>query len=129
PPEGAASTDKRGVTFSMLVTALLTVAVLYIFRGASDGVRGAWVLGLSGACAALGFLLTNDRRDARHNLGIGFRIQAAALLVVAVPVALAGIWIIVAWSVLAVAFAMLGSALKLPIARRPGAWVGRRGVL
>src|SRR5437867_1529075 len=26
PPEGAASTDKRGVTFSMLVTALLTVA-------------------------------------------------------------------------------------------------------
>ena len=123
PALGITPTAKRGVTFSMLVTALLTLAVLWIVRDQSHAARGAWVMALSSACAALGFVLTNDRSDARHNLGVGFRIQAAALLVVAVPVALAGISIILGWAVLAIAFAVLGKALDLRVSRWAGAVV------
>lgn len=122
-------TAKRGVTFSVLVTALLTAALLVVLKDSSDVARGGWVLGLSAACAALGFLLTNDRNDARHHLGVGYRIQAAALLVVAVPVALSGIWIIIGWGILSLAFATLGNLLQLRISRWAGVMVWRLAVL
>jgi len=62
------------------------------------------------------------RRAAKNSLAfgelaIGYAIQFLALLVVAVPVALSGIWIAGAWGVLAVALAVLGYVLDLPIAR------------
>src|SRR5205814_1006779 len=68
-------------TFSVLVTALLTTAVLGILHAASDTTRGAWVLGLAGACAALGFALSRKRAADHplHPLAVAYRVQAAAL--------------------------------------------------
>jgi uncharacterized membrane protein len=113
--------------FSLAVTALLTTAVLLTLHDASDAVQGAWVVVLAGACGAMGMLLSRGRDKANplHPLAIAFRIQAAALVVVAVPVALNGVNIVFGWTVLALAFAALGELLDLPISRWAGAIVWR----
>ena len=131
PPDEAifVPAEKRGITFSMVVTALLTAALLFVLRDASHLARGLWVLALSGTCAGLGMLVRHPAHEARRNLSIGYRIQAAALLVVAVPAALAGVWIVIGWAVLALAFAAVGKALDLPLARRAGIWVWRLATL
>jgi uncharacterized membrane protein len=108
-----------GVTFSLMVTAALTVALVNLFRHEPQLVRGLWTLGLSACCVAAGFaLLRVGRNGAVHALSVGYRIQAAALVVVSVPVALSGMWITVAWGALALAFALLGAALDLSVSRR-----------
>jgi len=119
----AAAQRNAAPMFSVLVTALLTTAVLSIFHDASHAARGAWVLGIAAACAACGFALT--RSETFRPLAIGFRIQSAALLVVAVPVALAGPWISIGWGGLALAFAALGAAMDLRVSRHAAAftWV------
>jgi uncharacterized membrane protein len=113
--------------FSLAVTALLTVAVLLTLHDASDAVRGAWVVVLAGACGAMGMLLSRgrDKTHPLHPLAVGFRVQAAALVVVAVPVALSGVNIVFGWVVLALAFAALGEVLDLPISRWAGGIVWR----
>jgi uncharacterized membrane protein len=113
--------------FSVAVTALLTTAVLLVLRDASDAVRGAWVVVLAGACGTLGYLLSlgRDRTHPLRPLAVAFRVQAAALVVVAVPVALSGVNIVFGWTVLALAFAAVGEVLDLPVARWAGSIVWR----
>ena len=115
----ASSPTALAVTFGMAVTALLTTGVLFALRDAADGTRGAWVLGLAGVCAALGFVLGRGRAAGTplRNLSLGYRVQAAALVVVAVPVALSGVWIVAGWAALALAFATLGRLLDLALSR------------
>lgn len=129
-----------GVTFGLLVTAALTVAVLVVFQDESRFVRGAWAVGIGACCLALGLLLPKLARQPDHHgggvvaakiyssageLAVGYRIQAAALLVVAVPVALSDVWVTVAWAVLAAAFAVAGAAFNLSVSRAAGVivWV------
>lgn len=113
------------VPFSFAVTALLTGAVLAILNEASDATRGAWVVGLAAVSATLGVLSSRDQhaRDPVYQLAIGYRIQAAALVVLAVPVALSGVWVLLGWAVLALAFATAGNLLSLRIASWAGAVV------
>src|SRR5207247_2105949 len=56
------------------------------------------------------------RADALRLLRRGFGIQAAGLVLLAVPVALSGVWISVGWAAMAVAFAALAmiTGLKIP---------------
>jgi uncharacterized membrane protein len=103
-----------GVTFSMLVTAALTIAVQSLLRDQSHLIRGAWVMGLGAACLAIGLALP---KGSTAGLRIGYRIQAAALLVVAIPVALSGVWITFAWATLAIAFALTGAIFNLGVSR------------
>src|SRR5581483_8957854 len=97
-----ASADEAGigVPFSLLVTAGLSAAVLTLFQNCSPAIRGAWIVGLSAACAATALLLRRVRSGERSltMLAIGYGIQAAALLIVAVPVVLSGIWIVIGWT-------------------------------
>ena len=123
--DGEADLRGLGVTFSLLVTAAVTIALLSLQRDQPPLERGAWTLGLAGCCLALGLMLPKlvQERDpmappgAAFGLAIGYRIQAAALLVVAIPVTLSGVWVTVAWAVLAVAFALAGASLNLGVSR------------
>jgi uncharacterized membrane protein len=119
------------VTFSVAVTAVLTTAILFNLNAATDGARGAWVLVLAAACAALGFGVGRgpDPGTPLHNLSLGYRVQAAALVVVAVPVALSGVWIIAGWAALSLAFAAAGNLLDLRLSRWTGVMVWRLALL
>jgi hypothetical protein len=127
PPEQTAV----GVTFSLLVTTALTVGLLVLLRHRPDWQRGAWTIGLAGCCLGLGVLLPRIARGRDPlappspllALAVGYRIQAAALVVVAVPVVLAGVWISVAWAVLALALAVAGAALNLSVSRAAAVFV------
>ena len=120
-----------GLLFSTLVIAVLTAGLLIALRDTSDRTRGAAVLLVASACAALGFLLPHRDNPAMHALRIGYRVQAAALLVVAVPVMLSGMGIEIGWVVLAAAFAVMAWALDLHIARvaAVGTWMLAAGHL
>lgn len=125
-----------GVLFSTLVIAFFTAAVLIVLQDSSNVVQGMWVLGIAAVCAMLGFLLPQRDGSALRSLSIGYRVQAATLLVVAVPVWLSGISIEAGWVALAMAFAISAWALDLRIARfaavmtwglAAGHWVNRWG--
>ena len=118
--DDAATRQGLGVTFSLLVTAALTIAVLMLRLDRSELERGAWVVGLGACCLALGLALPRLARGKESlalGLAIGYRIQAAALLVVAVPVTLSGMWITIAWATLALALALVGAKLNLGVSR------------
>ena len=110
---------KTGLQFSILVTAAVTLATLFLFRESSDGIRATWVLGFAGITAVLSLLLSraSAKSLAMEHLSIGFAVQAAALLALAVPVALSGIWIAAGWGIMALAFAVTGMLFDLRIAR------------
>lgn len=115
-----------GATFSVLVTAALTAALIWLFRDEPRAVRGLWSLELAGCCAAAGFALARGRRgQVVRMLSVAYRVQAAALLVASVPITLSGVWITASWAGLAIAFALLGAALDLPVSRRAaaGTWL------
>ncbi len=114
---------KVGVNFSLVVTAALTIGLLYLLRDSSDFTRTVWVLALASTTGALAVGLSRAKATLKP-LAMGFAAQSAALIVVAVPVAFSGLWITVAWGILAVAFAVLARVLELPIARffAAGVW-------
>ena len=115
---------------SLLVTALLTCAVLSVLRDFSEVARGGWVIGLGAVCAGVGLpLMRRRRREAVEVLSFGFRVQAAGLLVLAVPVALSGVWVIYGWAVLALAFATVGNVMRLRLSRWAGVMVWRLSLL
>jgi uncharacterized membrane protein len=68
---------------------------------------------MSAACAASGTLLALRERGALRPLAISLRVQAAALLVLAVPVGFSGATVSLAWGALAIAFALLGAKLAI----------------
>jgi uncharacterized membrane protein len=107
-----------GVVFSALVTAALTAALLAILHGAGGSVRGAWVLGIAVVVGSVGFALRRGgAREGIAALSLGYRVQAAALLVVAVPVMLSGMSVEIGWCALAVTFAALAWLLDLRVSR------------
>lgn len=109
--------------FSTAVTGLLAIALLGILRDHSDAARGPWIISLSALAALTAAAL--GRRPVFHVLAKGYWIQSAALLVLAVPVALSGAAIPLAWGVLALAFAALDGRFKARVGRYTslGAWI------
>lgn len=108
------------VAWSLLVTATLTATLFYLLEYSTDGVRGTWVLALAAISGALGFALSRRTNHPRYPLAIGFRAQAAGLVVLAVPTLLSGPLVTTGWSLLAIAFAYLGMRLNLKLSR----WAG-----
>lgn len=104
-----------GLVFSMLVTAFFVAWVLICYRDASDSVRGTWLLATSGVTALVGFLLLAGAQPAWLGISRSLRIQAVALVTLAVPVFLDGPSLVLGWTVLALMLATLGRLVKLRI--------------
>jgi uncharacterized membrane protein len=120
--------EKAGATFSLLVTAALSAGLLAMLDGPQNQMlRLVCMLGMAviAETAAVFCRRLKDRHPALLELGTGYAIQALALVVVAVPVAFSGVWISAAWGVLAIALAVMGHVLELPLARyaAPGVWL------
>ena len=119
--------NRAGSTFSLLVTASLVAALLYLLQDQSQAVRLSSVLALaviSGTAAHLCSRLLLGS-VAMQELSTGYAIQTAALIAVAVPVAFSGVWIAAAWGVLAIAMVLSGFWLDIPVARyaAPAIWL------
>lgn len=132
----ATAKGRTGAAFSVVVTAFLAAGLVAIFHASADATRGAVVAAVAAGCAALGFACrglalarersaggaaaaaTDHSARALHALAIGFAVQSAVLLVVAVPIAFSGWAVMAGWTALAVAFAGIGSALDLRVPRR-----------
>jgi hypothetical protein len=106
---------------AILANTLLTLSLLYGLQDHSQHLRGAAMLALAAACFGAGMVI----RRSREELSYAYRIQAALLVLVAVPVGLTGGAITLAWAGLSLAYVILGNRLGSDIGRRFGvvAWV------
>jgi uncharacterized membrane protein len=109
-----------GATFSILVTTGLTAVMLTLFENASASSRVVGLLALAGVIAGMGAICLRmhrsksaDGTSALLALAMGYAVQAIALLVVAVPIAVSGVWISAAWCMLAIVLATAGYVLDL----------------
>jgi uncharacterized membrane protein len=114
-------------TFSLLVTASLTMVVLWANRLLPDQTRGAILLAMGAISVGIGWGLLraiSDLSTAVRNISLAHRIAAAALLALAIPIAFTGLQTDVGWGLLAIAFAVVGARTRSPIARTSGiaAW-------
>jgi uncharacterized membrane protein len=113
---GRESPQGGGIAFSAYATAALTALMLYVLREQTPALRGLVTLAMAAACGVMGPLLARGRPVLRM-LGGGLAAQAVVLVVLAVPVALDGARVSVAWAGLAVVFALAGARLNLPMLR------------
>ncbi len=114
-----------GTVYSLLVTAGLTAVVLHVFyQHDSAFLRGLCTLLFAGLCMAAALFLRARNNPFAASLREGFYVQAAALVILFVPVAFSDIWICLAWAVLSIAFAVLGARMDRGKARGAGmiAW-------
>ncbi|HLL89237.1 MAG TPA: DUF2339 domain-containing protein, partial [Tepidisphaeraceae bacterium] len=103
--------------FSTLVTALLAVAGAVVLWDDGAAPRTLWLATLAALTSAADFTL--GRRDDRvRPLAVALRVQAAALLVAVAPAAVGGVALPVAWAVLAIAFAAVGTFTGSEVGRR-----------
>jgi hypothetical protein len=107
------SIERAGVVFSLITTALLSTAMVRIFWLDEPWIRGTWLITFAAITTVLSVLL----RRSLPELAISYRVQAAALAVVAVPVVLSGATISIGWAVLALALAAVGGILSDRTAR------------
>jgi hypothetical protein len=118
-----------GVSFTVIVTAILTAATLWLFRNATPGVRGMWVASFAGVTMltslALPHLRTEETGKRLRALAYGYRVQAAVLLLLAIPVAFSGASISIGWAAVAIGLAAIGAKLDDKPARftAVAAWV------
>ncbi len=103
-----------GVVFSVLVTAVFVGWMFLILEDSTSLIRGIWVIGTATVCAIVGVAVTN-RPASLTPLGQSLRVQAVLLVVLAVPVLLDGSSILWAWALLAIALAIIGHIMNLPI--------------
>lgn len=129
---GGRAGRKPGAVFSLLVTAALATALVLCHHDSTDAVRGWVVVIIAAACAAVGYASRAMQRSAERGdnaaaaaalraLAVSFAVQAAVLLVVAVPVAFSGWAVMTGWAALAVGFALAGAWLDLNVPRRAAA--------
>ena len=105
-----------GVSFTVIVTAILTAATLWLFRDATPAVRGVWVATFAAITMLLSVGLTHLLRGRRRHqssaaLAYGYRVQAAILLLLAIPVAFSGASISIGWAAVALGLAAIGAKL------------------
>ena len=102
-----------GIPFSVVVTAAITSAILWIFRHNSPTLRGEWMIMLAAATLAAGLLLRlRHFNQPIRLLAYGYRIQSALLLLLAVPVAMNGYAICLGWGAMGLALAAIGAKLN-----------------
>ena len=118
--DGAKAEAVTGASFSAFVTTLTTLLILFVTQDASATVRGTWVTSLAAACGLGGTLLALRKLAALRPLAVSLRVQAAALLVVAVPIAFSGATVSLMWGALAIAFALMGAKLEIRALRAAG---------
>lgn len=111
-----------GSVFLVVVTGMLVVVTLYALRDASPAARGLWLVGYSIVLAAIGFATSATLQP----LPLTFRALAAALVVVAVPVAFRGPTVALLWGLMAVVFSVMGARYRLQVSRAASVvtWVG-----
>jgi len=118
PASKSTSTGNAGgALFSLFVTVALCALGLITLDREPQNVRTTWVIVLALFYGWQGINLSawfGERLKAQAD---GFKIQAALLLILAVPVGLNGFWMTGAWGILAVAIFALGARIKLPAAR------------
>ncbi len=107
------SAETAGVVFSLITTALLSAAMLRIFWTGNPWLRGTWLLTFAAVTTVVSILI----RHALPKLSISYRVQAAALVLVAVPIVFTGAAVSFGWAVLALALAALGGFLSDHTAR------------
>jgi hypothetical protein len=107
------SAETAGVVFSLIATALLSAALLRIFWTGNPWLRGTWLL----TFAAIATVISILNRHALPKLSISYRVQAAALVLVTVPIVFTGAGISFGWAILALALAALGGFLDDHTAR------------
>jgi uncharacterized membrane protein len=104
-----------GVVFNLIVTGLLTAALLTCSINDSAMIRVMWVLSVATAAAVLALACLRSHPLRFH--GIGYLIQTAGLVAVLAPVALSGEWVAVAWLGWAIALASAGRWFDSPATR------------
>lgn len=104
-----------GLVFSIIVTAIATNILLLAQSHATATWRGVMVMAASAICVTLGAALAISRRSALAGLSQSLRSQAAALLVLAVPVGLDAENVVFGWLALAIAFGVLAVVRRLHI--------------
>lgn len=112
---------------SILVTGLLTVSLLWGLHDHSRQHQGLAMLILAAACYAPGLIL----RKVLDELSFAYRVSAALLLLVAVPVGLTGAPVIWAWAGLSIAYVIVGRKLGSELGWKfgLGAWILAVGYL
>jgi uncharacterized membrane protein len=105
-----------GLVFSTLVTAALIAGILVVYLDASRTLRTTWVLGLAAATGEASFALRRLTGVRRRSLARAYLIQSLALVTLAVPVALTGTRIEIAWGMLAIVLAILYRTARSPVA-------------
>ena len=106
------ASNSAAAIFSVIVTALLCVAGLYLLRDESRLMRVTWVLALAVFFGWQSISLPSLIGQCASGLAKSFRIQAALLALVAVPVALDRQSLAIGWALMGVAFAWLAYARK-----------------
>lgn len=111
-------------TFSLAVTAAFVAALLTWTHGQPPLTRGGYLVALAAGLAISGAAtLARATRLSVRSLATSYLTQAATLLFVAIPVALEGPTITLAWAGLAVSYAILGFAIRRPRTISAGAVV------
>ena len=101
------------VAFAVVTCGLLTLATLHALRDDAPLVRAAWLVGYAALFLPAGLLLRRAARPLSH----AFTSVAAALAILAVPVAFGGATVVLTWGAMAVAFGLVGRKLTSPVAR------------
>ena len=104
----SATTDESSpgsIPFGLCVTAALTGGLLFLSRDDLAPFRTMEVLILAGVTGGLAAACRGGRT---RDVGLGFAIQCVCLIVLAVPVATSGPWVVAGWGLMAVALAFAG---------------------
>ncbi len=101
----AADDDAGSIPFGIGVTAALAAGLLYLSRNDSAAVRTTEVLAMAAVAAGAAAACSRGRMRA---VGVGFLIQSVGLIVLAVPVASSGPWVVAGWGLIAIALAFAG---------------------
>jgi hypothetical protein len=124
-PEKTQDLQHGGAIFVTLVIAGLSACILTVLSDATGWVRAEWLIGLAAVCAIAGYALNDARRRLACSLAPAYAASAAALLMLAVPVALDGMGVEIGWGILAIAMGILGRWVrsKMASAGAVAAWM------
>ncbi len=112
-----ASEKAGGVVFSLIATVVLCGFGLLTLNDEPRHLKTSWVVALALFYGWQGLMLSARFGERLRPQAEGFKVQAALLLMLAVPVGLRGFWMTGGWGFLALAFVALGARLKLPETR------------
>ena len=104
-----------GTVFNVLITGLLTTALLDLSADAGVRTQVLWLISLAGAAAVMAAACRRATTLRVHS--ITYLLQAAALVAVIAPIALSGQWVSIAWLCWAIALAVTGRWFDSPTTR------------